>query len=451
MAAEKTTATQDIGQNNANSMSSKFTFWVQVVAGFFLMFNSWYAQYLILVNDPVNIQRRGLINAFGVFQEYYSSFDPTLATPSSISWIGSLQTFLLLACGSATGSLVDRGHAKLMSFSGCALVTLGLLFTSFSGEFTSALRPVYYQVLLSQGILSGLGMSLLLVPSTAIVPTYFTQNRAFAVGLANTGASLGGIIYPILTRRLLASIGFSWAMRATSLVVLVTTGIGGLLVRQRIELTKNPAKRTLYQFSCLKDTAYALFIAGVFFTFAGIYIPYFYISAWVRNTAFPLHDLSAYYLISIMNAGGLVGRIIPNFIADKFVAGPVLTQALAAISCGALAAGWTYIEKSLAGLIIWVVAYGFVSGSVISLIPASAATLTHDMSTLGGRIGVLFAGNAVASLIGNPVAGVIQRDTEPGWRGLATYCAVFNTLGGCLLAVCWTLNVRRRKKRGTGR
>ncbi|KAF3036171.1 hypothetical protein E8E12_004119 [Didymella heteroderae] len=297
-------------------MATKSTAWNQVIAGFGLMFNSW-----------------GLINAFGVFQEYYSSFHPALSTLSSISWIGSLQIFLMLACGSATGSFVDRGYAQLMTFIGCALVTLGLLFTSFSGEFTSAHRPVYYQVLLSQGVLSGMGMSLLLVPSTAIVPTHFTQNRALAVGLANTGASLGGIVYPVLTRRLLASVGFSWGMRATALVVLATTGVGGLLVRQRADLTKSPFKRTLYRFSCLKDPPYALFVAGIFFSFAGIYIPYFYISAWVRDTAFPLHDVSTYYLISIMNAGGLVGRIIPNFVADKFISGPVLTQALATIAC----------------------------------------------------------------------------------------------------------------------
>ncbi|KAH6616648.1 major facilitator superfamily domain-containing protein [Boeremia exigua] len=408
-----------------------------------------HVQFLVSTSEiemhSANLQR-GLINAFGAFQEYYGSFTPALSTPSSISWIGSLQTFLLLACGSATGSFVDRGHARLMSLIGGALITLGLLFTSFSGEFTDARRPVYYQVLLSQGILSGLGMSLLLVPSTAIVPTYFTENRAFAVGIANTGASLGGIVYPILARRLLTTVGFSWAMRATALVVLVTTGVGCLLVRQRSDLTKSPAKRTLYQFGCLKDYEYALFVAGIFFTFAGIYIPYFYISAWVQDTEFPLHGMSAYYLISIMNAGGLFGRIIPNFVADKFISGPVLTQALAAIACGALAAGWTYIKTSLAGLIVWVVAYGFVSGSVISLIPASAATLTRDMSTLGGRIGVLFAGNAIASLIGNPVAGAIQRQTDSGWRGLASYSAVFNVVSGCFLAACWTLNVRRKRK-----
>ncbi|KAG9195154.1 hypothetical protein G6011_00274 [Alternaria panax] len=293
---------------------------IQVISSFFLMFNSW-----------------GLINTFGVFQEYYASFDPPLSTASSISWVGTLQTFLLLVCGSATGSLVDRGYAQIMAFIGCILITLGLVFTSFSGEFSDSQHPVYYQILLSQGILSGLGMSLLLVPSTAILSTYFTHNRALAIGLAGTGASVGGIIYPILTRRLLVSIGFSWSMRAIALVVLVTTGIGGALVRQRAELTQNPAKRTLYEFRCLKEPLYALFAAGTFFTFVGVYIPYFYIGAWVRDTGFPLHSMDAYYLISIMNAGGLVGRLLPTFLADKFMSGPLLTQALAAIACGALA------------------------------------------------------------------------------------------------------------------
>lgn len=390
---------------------------------------------------------RGLINAFGVFQEYYSSFEPPLSTPSSISWIGSLQTFLLLACGSATGSFVDRGLARIMVFVGCGLLTLGLIFTSFSGEFSNDVRPVYYQVLLSQGILSGLGMSLLLVPATAIVPTFFTHNRAFAVGISNTGASIGGIIYPIFARRLLAMIGFSWSMRAIALVVLVTTGLGGLLVRQRPELTQNPAKRTLYEFRCLKEPAYALFIAGVFFAFAGLYIPYFYTSAWVRDTNFPLDGVEPYYLLSILNAGGLIGRIVPNFFADKFAGGPVCIQALTALCCGALAAGWTYIGTSFAGLVVWLVAYGFVSGSVISLIPASAAILTRDMSRFGGRIGVLFAGNATASLIGNPVAGAILRSSDSGWRGLSAYCAAFNLMGGCLLMVSWWMNFQGGKKR----
>ncbi|CAN9175179.1 unnamed protein product [Alternaria alternata] len=406
---------------------------IQIMSSFFLMFNSW-----------------GLINAFGVFQEYYASFDPPLATASSISWVGTLQTFLLLASGSATGSFVDRGYAQIMSFVGCALITLGLILTSFSGEFTDSQSPVYHQVLLSQGILSGLGMSLLLVPSTAVLSTHFTHNRALAVGLAGTGASVGGIIYPILTRRLLVRVGFSWSMRAIALVVLVTTSIGAALLRQRAELTQNPAKRTLYDLRCLKDPIYALFSAGVFLSFAGVYIPYFYISAWVHETGFSLHGMDAYYLVSIINAGGLVGRLLPTFLADKFRSGPVLTQALAAISCGTLAFGWTHMKTSLAGLVIWLVAYGFLSGTFISLIPASAVTLTKDLSRLGGRLGIVFGGNAFASLIGNPIAGAILRGSNSAWTGLGIYCGVFNFVGGCILVACWASDVRSKaRQRGS--
>lgn len=390
---------------------------------------------------------RGLINAFGVFQQYYSSFGPPLSTPSSISWIGTVQTLLLLLAGSATGSLVDRGFARGMAAAGCVLLTLSMVLTSFSGEFTRDHRPSYYQVLLSQGILSGLGMSLLLVPSTAIVPSYFVAHRALAVGLSNTGASVGGIIYPILTRQLLSLIGFSWAMRAIALVVFITTGLGGLLLRQPRELTLHPAKRTLYEARCLREPCYAIFVAGVALCFAGLYIPYFYFASWTRQTFFPLHGLKPYYLLSILNAGGLLGRIVPSFLADKIESGPLFMQAVAAVVCGALAIGWTYIRVSVGGIILWVVAYGFFSGSVICLIPAAAASLTSDMSRLGGRLGVVFAANALASLIGNPVAGAILKRNDAGWIGLALYSAGLNLAGGLMLLGSWQLHIRAKNKR----
>lgn len=404
-----------------------------------------HVQHLVILELIVvilNNNRRGLINAFGVFQEYYSSFETPLSTPASISWIGSLQILLLLLFGSATGTYVDRGLAQRMTTMGCIIVTLATLLSSFSGEFTSQHRPIYYQILLSQGVLCGLGMGLLLVPSTAIIPTYFTENRSLAVGLANSGASIGGIVYPILTRRLLMDIGFNWAMRATTFLVFITISLGGLLLRQRQELTQNPARRTLYNFHCLKEPRFALFVGGIFLAFAGSFVPYFYLAMWVRETKFPLPGQNPYYLLSILNAGGLLGRIIPSYLADRY--GPALMQSLAAIVCGALAAGWTYIESSVSGLITWTILYGFFSGSVISLIPSTAATLTQDISRLGGRLGVVFAANAIASLIGNPIAGVILKSSDAGWRGVAFYCAALNLAGGSLLVACW------RRKRAEG-
>lgn len=389
---------------------------------------------------------RGLINAFGVFQEYYSSIDPPISTNSSISWTGTVQIFLLLLAGSATGKLVDSGLARRMASAGGVVITLAMILTSFSGEFTSDHRPRFYQIFLSQGALSGLGMSLLLVPSTAVVPTYFVAQRALAVGLANTGASVGGIVYPILTRQLLGLLGFSWTVRAIALVVAITAGLGALFLRQRQELLCRPTKRTLYDFRGLQNPCFALATTGIALCFAGTYVPYFYLTTWLHQTGFPLGGLKPYYLLSILNAGGLIGRIIPSFLADKVIGGPLLMQATAAITCGALATGWSYIRTSPAGLVIWAVSYGFFSGCVICLIPATAAILTQDMSQLGGRLGIVFAANACASLIGNPVAGEILKHANGGWRSLTLYCAGLNVAGGIPLLGSLLLHRRARNQ-----
>lgn len=327
---------------------------------------------------------------------------------------------------------------------GCGCITLSAVTTSLSGEFTPDHRPIFYQVLLSQGLLAGVGMSLLLVPSTAIIPTYFSRHRALAVGLANAGASIGGIIYPILVRQLIADVGFSWAMRVVAFVVLVTTGIGAFLLRQRKDLVQSSIPRTLYEWRCLKETKYLLFVAGVGLAFAGLFIPYFYLTAWVRDIGISLHGLESHYLLSIMNAGGLAGRVIPSLLADRLHSGPALVQALAAVVCGALAIAWTWTKSSFPGLVVWSSMYGFFSGCVISLIPATAAMLTPDMARLGGRIGMVFAVNALASLVGNPVAGIILKRSDGGWNGLALYCAGLNLAGGSALLACWMLTAWKK-------
>lgn len=45
------------------------------------------------------------LNSFGVFQDYYITTALTTSSASNISWIGSAQLFLELACGPVGGKL----------------------------------------------------------------------------------------------------------------------------------------------------------------------------------------------------------------------------------------------------------------------------------------------------------------------------------------------------------
>jgi MFS family permease len=71
---------------------------------------------------------------------------------------------------------------------GAILLVLGQMMLSLSSQ--------YYQIILSQGICSGIGAGLVYVPSIALVNTQFTTKRALAMGLVTSGASLGTVPLP---------------------------------------------------------------------------------------------------------------------------------------------------------------------------------------------------------------------------------------------------------------
>jgi len=66
---------------------------------------------------------------------------------------------------------------------GSATAVFGMMMTSICKE--------YWQVVLAQGVVTGIGMGAMYLPSVAIMPQYFKTRRAFATGIAASGSSFG--------------------------------------------------------------------------------------------------------------------------------------------------------------------------------------------------------------------------------------------------------------------
>lgn len=81
------------------------------------------------------------------------------------------------------GPLYDSGYLRTLVITGSALVVFGMMMTSLCAEF--------WQLILAQGLIIGLGNGCLFVPSIALLPTYFKSRRAFAMGIAASGSSIG--------------------------------------------------------------------------------------------------------------------------------------------------------------------------------------------------------------------------------------------------------------------
>ncbi|OAA41723.1 Major facilitator superfamily domain, general substrate transporter [Metarhizium rileyi] len=349
--------------------------WIQVAAGFSIFFNTW-----------------GVLNAFGIFQTYYEGGHLFRASSSNISWIGSIQAYCVLVVGLVSGPIYDRGHLRVLVLVGSSLLVLGFMMLSVSKTF--------WQALLSQGFCIGIGAGFLFVPSLALLPTYFSTRIGLAVGIAASGSSLGGVIYPIVFYKLIDRIGFGWTVRTIGFIVLVTQIIPLCFAQMRAKPTR---ARDVLDWSAFTDWPFVFFVVSTLVGFIGLYVVLFYISYFGVATGIVSSEIS-FYLVPILNAASMFGRTLPNAVSDK--TGPFNLFGPAAVICGLLTFCLLAVN-SLGGITTIAVLYGFFSGVFIAIPGVCFVKLTEDKSKLGTRIGMGFAAFGFGVLAGGPGGGVI--------------------------------------------
>lgn len=65
----------------------------------------------------------------------------------------------------------------------------------------------FWQLLLCQGILTGVACGMIFGPLPAIVSQWFKRRRSFAFGIVAVGSSIGGTILPIAASKLIGLVG----------------------------------------------------------------------------------------------------------------------------------------------------------------------------------------------------------------------------------------------------
>lgn len=360
---------------------------------------------------------QGIVNTFGTYQTYYETGILSSSTPSAISWIGSVQAFLLMLVGAITGPIYDAGYVHTLLVVGSFLVVFGQMMLSLCTEF--------YQVMLAQAICIGLGCGCLFVPGVAILSTYFSTRIATAMGLAAAGSSLGGVIYPIVFYRLQPTLGFGWATRVIGFIALFGLLVSNATFKVRV---LPAARRKFLDLSAFKELPYVLFVFGSFLGFMGLYVLFFYVQTYAIETGITNPNLG-FYLLAILNSGSVFGRIIPNYIADR--TGPLNMIIPCAFATGILSL-CLIPTHSIAPLIVIVALYGFFSGTFVSLPPTIFVHLTKNRALIGTRMGMGFSIVSVGLLIGTPISGAILNAT--GFPQTWIFGGVMTLSGACVIA-----------------
>lgn len=335
-------------------------------------------------NSPVPFLRNrpvGAMQSVGVIQSYLTLHQLESYPIRDIGWVTGLYTFLGTFLGLFVGNLADTyGPMKLAPFAFFLVVPTYVLLAQCTQ---------YWHFMLCLGVLGGAGASWASLVAIAVVGKLPLRRRGLAMGASLTGASSGGIVYPLMLRYLFPAVGWAWSMRIVALLKAVLI-IGGLLCylplfRGRIQLQGKkeaatptiPSRKGLAKFvdlTAFLSPAFATLAVGFFFLEYALFAVSGILPTFAAFAGFSPE--SGYTLIAIMNTCQVPGRVLPGLLADRvghfdvFLLSIIVTM----IPIGALFV--PFGAKSIGALYAFAALWGFTSSAWLALVPGE---LSHDL------------------------------------------------------------------------
>ncbi|KAF0644274.1 hypothetical protein FPSE5266_03389 [Fusarium pseudograminearum] len=356
----------------------------------------------------------GWINSVGAFQEYYQNDLLKEYSSSTIAWIPSLQIFFIMGMGPIIGKLYDSYGPRWLILGGSFLHVFGIMMASISTE--------YYQILLSQGVCSAIGVSAIFQPALSVIHGWFDSKRGAAFGILSTGSSIGGIIFPIMVTRLIKLVGFGWSMRICAFMIMFLLIIANLTVK--CFTPPRPQKVSRSQLAKpFREPEFVFCLLGFFFFTFGMFIPINYLP--VQALQAGVNPNLVQYLIPILNAASLFGRIISGILGDRIGRYNIFIIVCYLSTIWVLAL-WIPCNTQN-GLIAFAALFGYSSGAYVSLIAPLVAQIS-PIQEIGFRTGMVFFVSSIGGLTTNPISGQILEKPN-GWIGVKVYAGVFCFVG----------------------
>lgn len=183
----------------------------------------------------------GAVNSIGLLQTHWENNQLKDYSPQTIGWISGANLYLSLFLPVLAGPVFDRyGHNWLMGI-GSSLFSLGVLLMSFFDN-NSPPAVTLGMMIFSWGIVSGIGYGLVSTSVSGLLCRRFDRRRGLANGLSSVGNAVGGVMWPMMLRPTLQSLGWSWSIRSIAGLVFLLLAIGNGLVWDSGDLVARPRK-----------------------------------------------------------------------------------------------------------------------------------------------------------------------------------------------------------------
>ena len=329
-----------------------------------------------------------------------------------------------------TGSLSDKYGPRLIVGFCTLIVAIGYIMISCV--------KIPQHLYIYFGLMVGTGMGAAYVPPVAAVTRWFTSRSGLAIGIVASGVGFGQMIYPPLIRYLISS--YDW--RTAFVIMGVIIGAIGLPAAL---LLKHPRENSATRITKKEQIAMPEFQNGMIARQAVRTLPFlillyifmallFGISTIMSHLVAHLEDLGfdpmrAAFIITLIGAGGIIGRIMIGGVADRV--GNKIMLSLCLIIQMLLFFVLIFAEK------LWVfylvgACYGLsYGGSIPNIIILNSKFF--GIGSAGKIFGILFFGAMLGGAAGAPIAGYVYDITNK-------YSVAF-FIGGILILIASMLSI----------
>ncbi|KAL7424087.1 hypothetical protein Q5752_001672 [Cryptotrichosporon argae] len=297
----------------------------------------------------------GFANSYGVYLDYYT---PRFPSPA-LSAIGTVSTgamYLLLPF--VTVYLSARPRLRPASM----WAGLALLFASLVG---AAFARGAGELVLTQGILYGIGGTLLYCPCTTYMFEWWARRRGFATGIMFSGTGAGGLVMPLVSQALLSRYGQRVTLVAIAIAYSVLLAALVPFVRPRLPVPKRTTRPLAPSWSFTRRSAFWLLWLGVLCQGLAAFIPATYLPSYATALSLPVS--SGTLSVSLLSLARVPAQLVLGHLSDVLPTRP-LVLALAASSAAAVFLGWG-LAVDTPGVLCFALVFGACAGSYTALFP----------------------------------------------------------------------------------
>merc|ERR1712117_307119 len=343
--------------------------------------------------------------------------------------VGSILAGAIMLVGPISSTLVNKFGPRMTCIAGAIVSAASIFISTFS--------PNVYVLMISYGVLGGMGLGFMYVPAVTAVGYWFEKRRSLVTGISTCGSGFGTIVFAPVVTNLEKALGWQWTNRIVASFCLACTILGATMKpvpmptkdeeNSITEIKENNKKEKENEalieesataekkekengyLTVLKNIPFLCVMLGNLPAVMGLYIPYMFLPGITQQRGMSKEQSAL--LISLIGFFNTGGRIVSGAVTDHPRVDALFVTTLA-LFFGAICPAIMTFCYSFWSFCIACIFFG-VSLSAWPAVTSSMLVELLGLELLTSAFGVLTCIRGLSAFLGPPLGGFVVDATSP--------------------------------------